>query len=297
MSLLAPSGSFSVLRHRNFTFYLVARILGTLAVQMQSVAIGWQVYQLTGSLPGRRPCTIACPIFLSPLFLSPLYPASMKIHLLLHRFIRSRPHLSLAIALGVAVAVLLPDAYRWLTRVLIGWNAAVWPYLVTMGVLMMRADHAKVKAVAAKQDESAALVLATLSAAAVLSLTAIISELAGTHALPRDQRLLRYGFTVLTLFGSWFLVGLLFCFHYAHQFYRAPAGAPPLQFPDHERQPDYWDFLYFSFTIAVAVQTSDVAVMTRPMRKLVLGQSLLSFFFNLVILGLSINIGAGMISD
>ncbi|CDG84811.1 MFS transporter [Janthinobacterium agaricidamnosum] len=44
-----PSG-FSVLRHRNFTFYLSARVLGTLAVQMQSVAIGWQVYQLTGSL-------------------------------------------------------------------------------------------------------------------------------------------------------------------------------------------------------------------------------------------------------
>jgi MFS family permease len=45
----APS-ALSVLRHRNFTFYLSARILGTLAVQMQSVAIGWQVYQITGSL-------------------------------------------------------------------------------------------------------------------------------------------------------------------------------------------------------------------------------------------------------
>ncbi len=219
----------------------------------------------------------------------------MKIHLLVHRFVRSRPHLSLAIALGVLVAVLIPGTDRWLTRVLIGWNAAVWAYLLTMGVMMMRADHAKVKAVAAKQDESAALVLATLSVAAVLSLTAIISELAGTDALAPDQRLLHYGFTGLTLFGSWFLVGTLFCFHYAHQFYRAPADALPLQFPDREQQPDYWDFLYFSFTIAVTAQTSDVAVMTRAMRKLVLGQSILSFFFNLVILGLSINIAAGMI--
>ncbi len=50
MSLLAPSNGFSVLRHRNFAFYLTARILGTVAVQMQSVAIGWQVYELTGSL-------------------------------------------------------------------------------------------------------------------------------------------------------------------------------------------------------------------------------------------------------
>jgi MFS family permease len=50
MSLLSSSGGLAVLRHRNFAFYLGARVLGTLAVQMQSVAIGWQVYQITGSL-------------------------------------------------------------------------------------------------------------------------------------------------------------------------------------------------------------------------------------------------------
>lgn len=44
------SHGFGVLRHRNFASYLTARVLGTLAVQMQSVAIGWQVYELTGNL-------------------------------------------------------------------------------------------------------------------------------------------------------------------------------------------------------------------------------------------------------
>ncbi|WP_338847974.1 MFS transporter [Massilia sp. W12] len=39
--------ALSVLRHKNFSLYLSARVLGTLAVQMQSVAIGWQVYQMT----------------------------------------------------------------------------------------------------------------------------------------------------------------------------------------------------------------------------------------------------------
>ncbi len=43
MSLMSPSHSASVLRNRPFAFYLTARVLGTLAVQMQSVAIGWQV--------------------------------------------------------------------------------------------------------------------------------------------------------------------------------------------------------------------------------------------------------------
>ncbi|QOY95650.1 MFS transporter [Massilia sp. UMI-21] len=50
MSLLSPSSGLAVLRNRNLSFYLSARFLGTLAVQMQSVAIGWQVYQITGSL-------------------------------------------------------------------------------------------------------------------------------------------------------------------------------------------------------------------------------------------------------
>ncbi|MES2103893.1 MAG: MFS transporter [Pseudomonadota bacterium] len=48
MSTLARG--FSVFKNRNFAYYLSSRVLGTLAVQMQSVAIGWQVYQMTGSL-------------------------------------------------------------------------------------------------------------------------------------------------------------------------------------------------------------------------------------------------------
>jgi len=50
MSLLSSSSGLSVLRNRNLSFYLSARFLGTIAVQMQSVAVGWQVYQITGSL-------------------------------------------------------------------------------------------------------------------------------------------------------------------------------------------------------------------------------------------------------
>jgi MFS family permease len=46
----SASNGFSVLKHRNFAFYLSARVLGTLAVQMQHVAIGWHVYALTGNL-------------------------------------------------------------------------------------------------------------------------------------------------------------------------------------------------------------------------------------------------------
>ena len=218
----------------------------------------------------------------------------MPITLPFRRFIRSRPHLILAFLLGIFVEPMLPASWRAVTRLLAAWDIAVWSYLITMGWLMTRADHVKVREMAARQDERAALVLATLSVAAFMSLAAIISQLPALKGMPLDQRAFHYVFTVFTLLGSWFLVGALFCFHYAHLYYQA--NPRPLLFPCKEQDPDYWDFLYFSFTIAVAVQTSDVAVLTRSMRKMVLAQSVLSFFFNLVILGLSINIAAGLIN-
>jgi uncharacterized membrane protein len=215
---------------------------------------------------------------------------------LLHRFIRSRPHLSLAITLGAVVGSLLPGTHSPLTRALIGWNAAAWVYLFTMGWMMMRASPQKVRQVVGREDESAGMVLSTLTVGAVLSLSAIIFELSQVPELSEQQKVLHYGFTAMTVGGSWLLVGVLFCFHYAHLFYRAPANCLPLRFPGDLQDPDYWDFLYFSFTIAVAAQTSDVTVMTRGMRKLVLGHSVLAFFFNLAILGLSINIAAGLLN-
>lgn len=220
----------------------------------------------------------------------------MKISFPLRGFIRSRPHLSLAIVIGVAAGLLLPDSWRQMTRLLTAWNVAVWLYLITMAWMMMRASHHKVRAVAARQDERAAMVLSALSIASVMSLAAIVSQLSTMKDMTPDMRALHYGLTILTLVGSWFLVGTLFCFHYAHLYYQAEAAKRPLKFPEEEQNPDYWDFLYFSFTIAVAVQTSDVTVQTRLMRQIVLGQSVLSFFFNLVVLGLSINIAAGLIN-
>jgi uncharacterized membrane protein len=100
---------------------------------------------------------------------------------------------------------------------------------------------------------------------------------------------------VLTVLGSWFLLGALYTFHYAHLYYSAPSNRLPLGFPESLKSPSYVDFMYFAFTIAVAVQTSDVSVRTTAMRGTVLVQSVLSFFFNLAILGLSINIAAGLL--
>jgi len=45
----------------------------------------------------------------------------------------------------------------------------------------------------------------------------------------------------------------------------------------------------------VAAQTSDVSVVTRDMRKVVVAHSVLGFLFNAAIIGFSINVFAGAI--
>ena len=117
---------------------------------------------------------------------------------------------------------------------------------------------------------------------------------AGAHAVTQVL------FTLLTVAGSWLLVGVLFTLSYASLYWRDAGPGEPgqgLLFPGTDGaafKPDYVDFLYFSFTIAVAAQTADVAVTTRPMRKLVLQQALLSFVFNATLLALTVNIAAGL---
>jgi uncharacterized membrane protein len=205
--------------------------------------------------------------------------------------IHSRPHLSVAIVLGAATAPFLPADWAWLSRLLTAWDVTVWTYLVTMAVMMLRADHHDIRRAARRQDEKGPVILATLSLAVLISLAAIVSQLSAGGAA------IHYGFVVLTLVGSWFMVGIMFCSHYAHLYYENETAEPPLGFPDRSLQPNYWDFLYFSFTISVAMQTSDVTVRSRGLRKVVLGQSVLCFFYNLAILGLSINIAASLINN
>ena len=59
--------------------------------------------------------------------------------------------------------------------------------------------------------------------------------------------------------------------------------------------PVFWDFAYFSFTIAAACQTADVATMDAGVRKVVIAHTLISFLFNASILGFAINVTAGLI--
>lgn len=131
--------------------------------------------------------------------------------------------------------------------------------------------------------------------AALVSLVGIVAELMAAKAPGTPHALPHVLFALATVAGSWLLVPTMFALTYASQYYRTAHGRG-LNFPESDGgfQPDYADFLYFSFTIAVASQTADVSVSTPAMRRLVLLQSVLSFAFNTAILAFTINIAASL---
>lgn len=210
--------------------------------------------------------------------------------------IRTRPRMFICAAIGVAIGVLAPGIDHAVTRSLLGWNVSVWLFLLLMGQLMLRADHEHLRRSAIAQSEGAGVVLAVVIVAAVVSIIAIVIELAAAKGPGGRNALPHVLFALATVTGSWLLLPTLFAMNYASLYYRNDQG-DGLRFPEPEAEafrPDYADFLYFSFTIAVASQTADVSVTNRPMRRLVLLQSVLSFAFNATILAFTINIAASL---
>lgn len=211
----------------------------------------------------------------------------------LKKLLRLHPRLLLATGVGLLAGLFLQA--EPLQRAVIGWNTGVWLYLGMIWFLMARSTPPEVRQFAEQEDESATMVLTLVCIAATASLAAIVLQMGGAKDLSGTALLLHYLLTVATVLGSWFLVGTIYAVHYTKMYYAESSGSSPLKFPDDKDNPDYWDFLYFSFTISSAVQTSDIAVMDTSLRKVVLGHSVLSFLFNAAILGLSINIAAGLI--
>ena len=149
-------------------------------------------------------------------------------------------------------------------------------------------------------DAGRLTILSTIVGAAFASFLAIFFLLRDTKGISPNLLFLHLGLSVLTIVGSWMQVHTIFTMHYARAFYKnrskqddnySQAGG--LDFPGDE-EPDYKDFLYFSFGIGMTCQVADVQITSRSTRYLVLFHSVLSFFFNTAILAMSVNIIAGL---
>jgi uncharacterized membrane protein len=116
--------------------------------------------------------------------------------------------------------------------------------------------------------------------------------------LEPERLALHVGLAGLTVVCSWFLVHTMFALHYAHDYYVArvldPNAPASLNFPT-EDEPDYWDFMYFSFVLGMTAQVADVDINSRKFRKLCTLHGILAFYFNTAIVAMSINLIAGLV--
>jgi len=214
------------------------------------------------------------------------------------RIIKARPRLVCSVLIGVATALALPSslALHPITRLLIGWNVGVVLYLALAAHLMFRSTHERMRSRAMQEDEGRLLVLALVVTSALMSLGAIVAELAVVREMHGAQRFEYIALTVLTIVSSWAFTQVMFALHYAHDYYLCELRGSPggLLFPGGQA-PDYSDFLYFSAIIGTSGQTADVSIASRAMRRTALVHCVLAFFFNTTLLALSINIASGLL--
>ena len=209
------------------------------------------------------------------------------------RVVRARPRLFLAAVLGVVIGLVLPSEWRATTRLLVGWDAGVGLYLAFAFQAMAKADIGRIRRRAAMLDEDRVPFLILTAAAALATIGAIVAELGDKETARAPAHL---ALAVVTIALSWAFTHTIFALHYAHEFYienRYEDGG--LAFPGKE-QPDYWDFAYFSLVIGMTSQVSDVAVTAKPIRRTVLAHGVVSFFFNVAVLALTVNIAASMLT-
>jgi uncharacterized membrane protein len=210
-----------------------------------------------------------------------------------------RPRLLLSTLLAGIVAAFLPPSVHLVSRLLCSWDAFTICFLVLSLRLMLRATPEIMRRFARQEDEGRTVILSLITIAACVSVGAI-GLILQDKGKENSLLFLHLGLSIATIVSSWLLVHTIFAQHYAHTYYREDrtldeCKADGLDFPG-EIEPDYWDFLYFSFVIGMTSQVSDVNVTSRQIRRLSLIHGVLSFFFNTTIVAMMINIVAGSLA-
>lgn len=212
----------------------------------------------------------------------------------MNKLIVDHPRLWISLAAGCAIFFLLPRSWSTLSRVLVCWNCGVTMFLALIFIWMVRLSAEQICSRYIEEDESAPIILGVVIIAALLSLVAIVEPLANIRQSAGLERAAHFALAALTLLNSWILVPTMFTTYYADMFYSATEQNRPLRFPETPK-PVFWDFAYFSFTIAAACQTADVSTLNAGARRAVIAHTLISFLFNASILGFAINVTAGLI--
>jgi len=214
------------------------------------------------------------------------------------RLIMARPRLFVGALAGLVTVLMLPSAIplHGISRGIVGWNVGACLYLLLATRMMFWSTHERMRTRALLHDEGRIIILALVVTVAILSLGAIVAELAVAKGMEGTQRYAHIALSALTVLSSWSFTQVMFAQHYAHDYYAAElrGASGGLAFPG-GHAPDYGDFLYFSCVIGTSAQTADVSFTSRTMRRTGLVHCVLAFFFNTTLVALTINIASGLL--
>ena len=211
------------------------------------------------------------------------------------------PSTSLPLGKRIAPPRFILFGFLFLAGVAIGWPLIGWSRgvmaafdvaaivtLIAWTTLLRRASPEQMRHAANENDANRAVLLGLTGTIMLVILVAVAKELAGKNSLPAIVG------TVATLVLAWLFSNTVYALHYAHLYYSDTAtdAKGGLDFPQCD-QPDYWDFLYFSYTLGMCFQTSDVSITARRVRRAALGHSLAAFVFNIGVLAFTINVLGG----
>lgn len=201
--------------------------------------------------------------------------------------------LLISVILGSAGYFLFPlsDNSVWL-RVIFCWNIFCTAQIILYWITFYNMPHQSIRRQAQRQDDGIYLMFILILIASLICMMAVIGLLtakAGSDEVKTVRTIVAISCMVL----SWFLMHTIFSVRYAHIYYSDSRNDKTkhfggLDFPGQDF-PDFLDFAYFSFTLGMTFQVSDVSVTSFKMRRLVLWHCLISFGFNVIIIALTIN--------
>jgi uncharacterized membrane protein len=166
---------------------------------------------------------------------------------------------------------------------MLGFDIAAAFFLIACLPLLRIDDPKTMKQHAAANDANRTMLLVIT---AIVSVAVLVAVETMTGASPGwKTKLLIVG----TLLTAWLFANTVYALHYAHLFVTRGGG---VEFPG-DQSPGYADFVYFSFTLGMTFQTSDVNVSDKGIRNVVTAHCFIAFVFNLGILAFTINVLGG----
>ena len=215
-----------------------------------------------------------------------------------------RPRLISGLLIGLVIYALLLSAtdLDWRLRFIAAWDVAASFALSALFFGLRKSSAATMKAIAAREDSGKSAVLVLCSIAATASLVVIAAEMPHVKIASGIEQVARVVLIIYTIVLSWAFIQTVFALHYAHDYYlnvdlldtATGPSSERLVFPGNQ-PPTYGDFLYFSFTIGMTFQVSDVQIADSYLRRVVLAHGIVAFFYTTGILALTINLVAGLV--